>query len=89
MAIPRKNGQRYHGGRSEKIPEQERDKEEETVEELTMVGPCKAFKLGFPFEQLQLMENPDFWPQGAVVQPFRFSHRTWRHHRGATIDMDG
>ena len=63
-------------------------KDEETVEELTTVGPCKAFKLGFPFEQLQLMENPDFWPQGAVVRPFRFSHRTWRQHRGATIDTD-
>jgi hypothetical protein len=65
-----------------------RIKDEETVEELTTVGPCKAFKLGFPFEQLQLTENPDFWPQGAVVRPFRFNHRTWRQHRGATIDTD-
>jgi hypothetical protein len=64
-------------------------KEEETVEELTTVGTCKVFKLGFPFEQLQLTENPDFWPQGAVVRPFHFSHRTWRQRRGATIDMDG
>jgi len=63
-------------------------KDEETVEELTTVGPCKTFKLGFLFEQLQLTENQDFWPQGAVVRPFRFSHRTWRQHRGATIDTD-
>jgi hypothetical protein len=47
--------------------------EEETVDELKTVGPCKAFKLGFPFEQLQLTENRDFWPQGAVVRPFRES----------------
>ena len=63
-------------------------KDEETVEELTTVGPCKAFKLGFPFEQLQLTENTDFWPQGAIVWPFRFGHRTWTQHRGATIDTD-
>ena len=63
-------------------------KDDETVEELTTVGHCKAFKLGFPFEQLQLTENPDFWPQGAVVRPFRFSQRTWRQHRGATIGTD-
>jgi hypothetical protein len=64
-------------------------KEEETVDELTTVGPCKVFKLGFPFEQLQLIENPEFWAQGAIVRPFRFSHRTWRQHRGASLDMNG
>jgi hypothetical protein len=64
-------------------------KDEETVEELTTVRPCKAFKLGFPFEQLQLTDNLDFWLQGAIVRPFRFSHRTWRQHRGATINTDG
>jgi hypothetical protein len=63
-------------------------KKEETVQELTTVGPCKAFKLEFPFEQLQLMENPDFWPQGAILWPFHFIHTTWRQHRGATINTD-
>jgi hypothetical protein len=63
-------------------------KDEETIEELTTVGPCKAFKVGFPFEQLQLTENPGFWQQGAIVQPFHFSHRTQRQHRGAMDVMD-
>jgi len=40
-------------------------KEEVFVEELKTMGPYKAFKLGFTFEHLKLMENPEFWPQGA------------------------
>jgi hypothetical protein len=40
-------------------------KEEVLVEELKTMRPYKAFKLGFTFEHLQLMENPEFWPQGA------------------------
>jgi hypothetical protein len=40
-------------------------KEEVLVEELRTMGPGKAFKLGFPFEHLQLMENSEFWLQGA------------------------
>jgi hypothetical protein len=63
-------------------------KEEVSVEELRTMGPCKAFKLGFPFEHLQLTLNSEFWPQGAKIRPFRFSHRTWRQHRGATVNTD-
>ena len=63
-------------------------KEEIVVEELRTMGPCKAFKLGFPFEHLQLTENSEFWPQGAIIRPFRFSYRARRQHRGATIDTD-
>jgi len=61
-------------------------KEEALVEELRTTGPYKAFKLGFPFECLRLMENPEFWPQGAIIRPFRINHRTWRQNRGASVD---
>jgi hypothetical protein len=50
--------------------------------------PYKAFKLGFPSEHLQLTENPEFWPQGAIIRPFWFSYRTQRQHRGAMVDTD-
>jgi len=40
-------------------------KEEVLIEELKTMGPYKAFKLGFTSEHLQLMENPECWPQGA------------------------
>jgi hypothetical protein len=62
-------------------------KEEALVEELKTMGPYKAFKLGFPLEHLKLTENPEFWPQGAIIRPFRISYRAWRQHRGATVDM--
>jgi len=63
-------------------------KEEVLVEELRTMGPGKAFKLGFPFEHLQLTENLEFWPQGAIIRPFRISYREQRQHRGDTIDTD-
>jgi hypothetical protein len=37
-------------------------KEEVAVKELKTMGPYKAFKLGFLFEQLRLIENLEFWP---------------------------
>jgi hypothetical protein len=63
-------------------------KEEKLIEELKTMGPYKAFKLGFPFEYLRLTENPEFWPQGAIIRPFRINHRTGRQHRGASVDAD-
>jgi hypothetical protein len=62
--------------------------EEVLVEELRTLGPYKAFKLGFSFEYLRLTENAKFWPQGAIIRPFRISYRTWRQHRGASVDAD-
>jgi len=63
-------------------------KEETLVEELKKMGPYKAFKLGFPFEYLRLTENPEFWPQGAIIRPFRINRTTGRQHRGAIVDAD-
>jgi len=57
------------------------------VEELKTMGPYKAFRLGFALEDLRLTENPEFWPQGAIIRPFRISHRAWRQHRGAKVNM--
>jgi hypothetical protein len=88
MDIPRKNGIRNHGRNSKKIPEWERNKRRVLVEELKTVGPCKAFKLGFPLEHLQLTENSEFLPQGAIIRPFLFSYRARRQHRGDTIGTD-
>jgi hypothetical protein len=51
-------------------------KEEKLVEELKTMGPYKAFKLDFPFEYLRLTENPEFWPIGTIIRPFRINHRT-------------
>jgi hypothetical protein len=48
-------------------------KEEALVDELKTMGPYKAFKLGFPLEHLRLTENPEFWPQGAIIRPFQIS----------------
>jgi hypothetical protein len=62
--------------------------EEVLVEELRTVRPYKGSKLGFPFENLRLMENPEFWPQGAIKRPFLISYRTWRQHRGASVEAD-
>ena len=62
-------------------------KEEVLVKELKTMGPYKAFKLGFPFEHLRLMENPEFWPPGARIRPFRISYRMWRQHRGARMGI--
>ena len=62
-------------------------KEEALVEELKTMGPYKAFKLGFPFEHLRRTENPEFWPQGAIIRPFRIRYRTWRQHRRARVEM--
>jgi hypothetical protein len=50
-------------------------KEEVLVEELKTMGPYKAFKLGSPLEHPRLTENPEFWPQGAIIRPFRISYR--------------
>ena len=58
------------------------------VEELRRMGSNKAFKLGFLFEYLRLTETPEFWPQGAIIRPFRISYRTGRQHRGASVDTD-
>jgi hypothetical protein len=63
-------------------------KEETLVEELKTMGPYKDFKLGFPFEYLRLTENPEFWPQGAIIRPFWINHGTGRQHRGASVDTD-
>jgi len=63
-------------------------KEETLVVELKTVGPYKAFKLGFPFEYLRLTENPEFWPQGAIIRQFRNNSRTGCKHRGASVDAD-
>jgi hypothetical protein len=62
-------------------------KEEALVEELKTMGPYKAFKLGFPLEHLRRTENPEFWPQGAIIRTFRTSLRARRQHRGARVDM--
>jgi hypothetical protein len=62
-------------------------KEEVVVEDLKTMGPYKALKLGFPFEHLLLMENLEFWPQGARIRAFRISYRTWRQNRWARVDM--
>jgi hypothetical protein len=62
MVISRKNDPGNHDRWSPKV-HGKGIKEEVLVEELRTVGPCKAFKLGFPFEYLRLTENPEFWPQ--------------------------
>jgi len=63
-------------------------KGEVILEEMRTIGPYKAFKLGVLFEYLRLTENPEFWPQGAIIRPFWISYRTWRQHRGASVDAD-
>jgi hypothetical protein len=35
-------------------------KEKVLVKELRTMGPYKAFEMGFPFDYLRLMENPEF-----------------------------
>mgnify|MGYP000324220909 CR=1 FL=1 len=45
-----------------------------TCEELRTRGSNKAFKIGIPFQHRADTENPDFWPRGVVIRPFRFPH---------------
>jgi hypothetical protein len=57
-------------------------KKETVIEILRTVGPCKAFKLGFPYELLQGTENSEFWPQRAIIRPFWIRYRARRQYRG-------
>jgi hypothetical protein len=41
-------------------------------EELQTRGLSKAFKIGIPFDQKEVAYNPNLWPTGIVIRPFRF-----------------
>jgi len=88
MDISRKNDPGNLDRRSPKFPDRKGIKEEVLVEELRTMRPYKAFKLGFPFENLRLTKNPEFWPQGAIIRSFRISYITWRKHRGTSVEAD-
>lgn len=54
-----------------------------TCEELKTQGTNKAFKVGFPLHYLEVTEDPNFWPTGIIVRPFR---RPYRYPQAANLD---
>ncbi|KAJ4432700.1 hypothetical protein ANN_21329 [Periplaneta americana] len=58
-------------------------KEIKECEMLKTEGHMKAFKIGIPFEALQITENPDLWPEGIIVR--RFSFRRQRNNKGVPL----
>ena len=44
-------------------------------EELPTKGTNKAYKISIDIEELQTVQNPDFWPEGVLVRQFRFPFR--------------
>ena len=50
-------------------------KENIISEELPTNGNTKAFKVGIPFDCLERVKEPEFWPPGVNVRRFRFFRR--------------
>ncbi|PSN47592.1 hypothetical protein C0J52_04566 [Blattella germanica] len=42
------------------------------VEQLDTKGSNKAFKVGLPYEHLETLNQPDFWPKVIVVRKYNF-----------------
>lgn len=59
-------------------------KDNVTCETLPTLGRNKAFKIGFPLRHREETENPNFWPEGLLIRPFR--HQPHRHNRGVDIE---
>ena len=56
-------------------------------EELRTLGTNKAYKVGIPFHHLSDTENPEFWPRGILVRPFRHSRRNpCTQYRGVDLE---
>ena len=53
-----------------------------TCEELRTMGTNKSFKVGIPYQFLEQVEEPSYWPQGVLVRPFRAPRR---RYQGADI----
>jgi hypothetical protein len=85
--ISQENYPENHNRRVRRFVNRKGIKKEVVVEELKTMGSYKAFKLGFPFENLQLMQNLEFWPQRTRIRPFWSSFRTSRQHQWARVDM--
>lgn len=45
-------------------------------EELHTLGNKKAFKVGIPFDDLQITQDPEFWPKNVIVRRFRFPRKS-------------
>jgi hypothetical protein len=44
-------------------------------EDLPTKGKNKSFKIGIDFRYIDSMQEPNFCPEGVIVQPFRFRFR--------------
>ena len=53
-----------------------------TCEQLTSISSNKSFKIGIPFNFLEQITDPEFWPAGITVRRFRF----FRRREGAYIE---
>ena len=53
-------------------------------EQLETRGRNRAFKIGFDFDKLEEVNDPDFWPRNVLVRPFRFRFSR-REPQGASL----
>lgn len=51
-------------------------------EEIPTRGRNKAFKVGVPFDALDNINHPDFWPKGVIVRRYIFRRQ---YHAGAVF----
>lgn len=54
-------------------------------EKLTTQGRNSAFKVGFPLDHLDRVNNAEFWPDGTVIRRFRFRNNR-EHSEGRSLE---
>jgi len=76
-----------HDRRSQKFPEQERNKRRGLSRGTENNGTISSFQIRLPAGAPTAEENLEFWPQGAIIKPFQISYGAWRQHSEARFDM--
>lgn len=56
------------------------------IEEINIIGPNKAFKLGINMKHKEQLYNPAFWPNGIIIRRYNFNF--FRNHKSQKQDWN-